>query len=220
MTKEELDAALAGLPALEQAPEGPRIDYRSPSARTLAGIARGPALDAYIDSHPSEEELTRRAAIRTQAVRVLRERCLAKLATAILQTRPWPKAAILLGPSGCGKTQAAKFLCLGRRAIWVKGADLAMADREHRLGAGEPPAVSEAKSAAMLVVDDIRSGQEVGSLWRIIDHRYDMCLPMIVTSGLRQFELLQHIGAAGVRRLIEQHCGTPVLGVNCHDSET
>lgn len=151
-----------------------------------------------------------------QARRNVRERCWPKLAKAILGNRPRTRSAILLGPSGCGKTTAATYLCLGRDAGWAKGHQLAVCEREHRLGAGEPQLVIDSMRAPILVIDDIRAGQEVAALWRVIDRRYDMCLPTIVTTGLTREGLLDHLGAAGLRRLTEQHAGEQVLIVDCH----
>lgn len=151
-----------------------------------------------------------------QARRNVSDRCWHKLASAILKSQPRPRSAILLGPSGCGKTTAATYLCLGREAGWAKGHQLAVCEREHRLGAGEPQLVIDSMRAPMLVIDDLRAGQEVAALWRVIDRRYDMCLPTIVTTGLTRDGLQDHLGVAGLRRLTEQHAGERVLIVDCH----
>jgi ABC-type iron transport system FetAB ATPase subunit len=151
-----------------------------------------------------------------RAIQVVRDRCWPKLAKALLANRPRTHSAILLGPSGCGKTTAARFLCLGRTATWAKGDALSSCEREHSLGAGEPRMVSEAIRAPMLVLDDLRAGQDLSALWRILDRRYDRSVPTIATTGLTQAGLLEHLGPAGLRRLTEQHAGDPVLIIDCH----
>jgi hypothetical protein len=90
-----------------------------------------------------------------------------------------------------------------------------MADRYHRLGEGEPPAIKEARHARALVLDDI--GAEGGqALWTILNHRYHEGLPTIATSGLTRDALSNAIGAAAVRRLKDQHAGHEVLVIDLH----
>lgn len=165
---------------------------------------------------PTPEQLERQRAARARAEADVRRRCWPKLATAILAGKPRTRSAILLGPSGCGKTSAARYLCLGRHAQWVKGDQLATCEREQRLGEGEPLVVSGASTASMLVLDDLRAGQDVSALWRILDRRYDRALPTIATTGLTRDGLREHLGAAGLRRLTEQFAGDAVLIVDCH----
>lgn len=127
--------------------------------------------------------------------------------------------AVLLGPTGCGKTTAAGLLalrCAPSELHWCYATDLAMADRYHKLGAGEPEAIQTARKAKALVLDDI--GVESSSaLWTILNHRYHEGLPTIATSGLTRDELTSAIGAAAVRRLRDQHAGHEVLIVDLHE---
>ncbi len=127
-------------------------------------------------------------------------------------------SAVLMGPTGCGKTTAAAVLVL--RAMpqalhWCYATDLAVADRYHKLGDGEPPSVTRARTAPALVLDDI-GAESSTALWAILNHRYHEGLPTIATTGLTRDELTAAIGAAAVRRLKDQHAGHEVLIVDCH----
>lgn len=127
-------------------------------------------------------------------------------------------SAVLMGPTGCGKTTAAALLVLRSAPPglhWCYATDLAMADRYHKLGDGEPPAIERARSATALVIDDI-GAESSAALWTILNHRYHEGLPTIATTGLTRDELTAAIGAAAVRRLRDQHAGHEVLIVDCH----
>lgn len=131
-------------------------------------------------------------------------------------------AALLMGPSGTGKSTAAAVLV--RRAIsvyvstngeacrevvdlvWTTATELALAERRHPLGAGAPDLVVQAMRAGALVLDDV--GLEAAgatAIFAVLSHRYDACLPTIVTTGLQRQELTAHLSAAGVRRVVDQH---------------
>lgn len=127
-------------------------------------------------------------------------------------------SAVLMGPTGCGKTTAAALLVLRSAPPslhWCYATDLAVADRYHRLGDGEPPAIQQAKTARALVLDDI-GAESSAALWTVLNHRYHEGLPTIATTGLTREELTHAIGAAAVRRLRDQHAGSEVLLVDCH----
>jgi DNA replication protein DnaC len=145
-------------------------------------------------------------------------------------------SALLIGPSGDGKSSAAA--CLVRRALaaytdskgttfkaaigfqWVTAADLAMADRRHPLGDGRPPVIEKAMRASALVLDDVGLEVSAEPILDVLRVRYDMCLPTICTSGLTQDELERHLGSAGVRRMVDQHAGFPLLMVDSHAKKT
>jgi hypothetical protein len=127
-------------------------------------------------------------------------------------------SALLMGPTGCGKTTAAAVLALRCAPVdlhWVYATDLATADRYHKLGQGEPPALEQCRKAKALVLDDI-GAEPNPALWTILNHRYHEGLPTIATTGLTRDELSATIGAAAVRRLVEQHAGHEVLIADCH----
>jgi DNA replication protein DnaC len=157
--------------------------------------------------------------------------CTAKLRAALGQVDTI--SALLIGPTRVGKSTAAAVLV--RRAlnaftddgsrypavrglVWANALDLAIAERRHPLGAGEPEPVQAARNASLLVLDDLGLEPE-GTIWPLIAHRYDHRLPTITTSGLTTKGLTKHLGSAGVRRLTEQHAGCPVLLVDCHPAE-
>jgi hypothetical protein len=68
-----------------------------------------------------------------------------------------------------------------------------------------------------LVIDDIGHERDTGALWDVLDYRYALGKPTLVTTGLTKSALTAHISAASVRRIVEQHCGMPVLIVNCYE---
>jgi hypothetical protein len=145
-------------------------------------------------------------------------------------------AGVLSGPTGCGKTTAAAVLV--RRAlaefqqsngercecatdlVWTSAIELALAERRHALGAGEPELLVKARTCGLLVLDDLGL-EEPGSVLPILSSRYDWCRATIATTGLGRKALATHLGAAGVRRLLEQHVGMPVGMavplIECHD---
>ena len=219
MTSEELDALLAQTPPLsprERPTNPPPMSGPVASALSRAALAPVSPGEPPRPLGPTPEQRALQRVALERAIAAVRKRCWPKLADAILGCRPRTPSAILLGPSGCGKTSAARFLVAGRLAHWVKAEQLSVCEREHRLGDGEPEAVRVASDASRLVLDDIRAGQEVTALWRVLDRRYDAGLPTIATTGLTRAGLLEHLGAAGLRRLTEQFSGHPVLIVDCH----
>jgi DNA polymerase III delta prime subunit len=143
-------------------------------------------------------------------------------------------AAVLSGPTGCGKSTAAAVLV--RRAlaefeasggerckaatdlVWVSAIELATAERRHALGAGTPELLAKAARCGLLVLDDLGL-EEPGAVFPVLSSRYDECRATVVTTGLplTKAGLTKHLGAAGVRRLVEQHVGSAVLVVDCHD---
>lgn len=142
-------------------------------------------------------------------------------------------AAVLIGPTGCGKTTGAAILVRlalsayvdsgGQRfpqavdLVWTTAIEIAMAERRFPLGDGVPPIVTRASTCGLLVLDDLGLEALEGAVFPILAARYDRCKPTIVTSGLTKAGLTKHLGAAGVRRLNEQHVpDMAVLRVDCH----
>jgi len=141
-------------------------------------------------------------------------------------------SALLLGPSGIGKTTGLAWLIRralsefessdGQRAkeapglLWSTAAAIALSDRRHPLGSDKPPLLAQATTASLLVIDDIGL-EPAGVVAEVLWARYDAKRPVMATSGLTKRQLTDHLGAAGVRRLTDQHAGSPVLVVDAHE---
>jgi len=145
------------------------------------------------------------------------------------------KSAVLCGPTGVGKTLC--LVALGRRLVihllrrelpeddrrWLKtvrffrARELAKANREHRLGSGEPPAIQRAVSAGLLLLDDLgNEGDDRDRvLFDVIDRRYMADRPTVLTTHLDEPALCAHYGDALVRRLLDH--GTVV---SCESTAT
>lgn len=141
-------------------------------------------------------------------------------------------AAVLLGPTGCGKTSTAAMLVRralaefeasgGKRRscatdlVWAHATEIAVAERRHALGAGEPELLVRARRAGLLVLDDLGL-EEQGAIVPVLVTRYDQGLATIVTTGLTKSALTKHLGASGNRRLVEVRTETAVLWADAHD---
>ena len=108
-------------------------------------------------------------------------------------------AALLQGPTGCGKSTAAAILV--RRALgdfeasggvrsacatdlmWIRAARLAVAERQHAIGAGEADPLVRSKCAGLLVLDDLGL-EERGAILPVLQDRYDLGLPTILSDQL------------------------------------
>lgn len=123
-----------------------------------------------------------------------------------LEQSPSP-CGLLLGPSGEGKTAAADWLAVRFRGHFVHARELASSERRHGLGDGYPPELRRAREASVLYLDDVGSEEQrdLGTLQEVLDHRYRHGLATFATSGLRSDQLKAHIGAAYVRRIVDQH---------------
>ena len=141
-------------------------------------------------------------------------------ATVALMSRG--KGALLSGPSGSGKTTIAAVLYrhfvmhapYGQacQARWCQASDLSTARAEHRLGAGEPPALARAIGASLLVVDELGTEDERSN---IADVR-DVLLareqrPTIVGTWMGPEQIAARYGAGVMRRFFEG-CGVYTLG--------
>ena len=127
---------------------------------------------------------------------------------------------VLLGDTGAGKTSAAAWVAkrlavaLARRSDgglddalrfrWVTARALGVARREAKLGASVE-LLERAKRAKLLVLDDVGQGDSRDDLFDVLDHRYTMSAPTIVTSGLRMRELEDRFGPEVRRRIMT--CG-------------
>lgn len=89
---------------------------------------------------------------------------------------------------------------------FMRARDLASANRRHGLGEGFAPEVQRARNASVLAVDDVGSeGADVTALQDVLDWRYELGLPTIVTAGFTREQMTEHLGAAYVRRIVDQH---------------
>lgn len=114
---------------------------------------------------------------------------------------------LVMGPTGIGKSSAADMIAIRNPGFFIHARELASAERRHSLGAGYAPEIARAREARVLYIDDVGAEEQrdVGVLQEVIDHRYRKGLATFVTTGLRQSELQDRIGAAYIRRLAEQH---------------
>lgn len=203
-----------------------RDEQRTELARSL----RAKAVEAWRRVPPTFRatvpELLKRLDLNADAAR---RRMLAKLRDAHCT------AGVLAGPTGCGKTTAAAVLVrralndfeqsLGKRCacaielVWTNAVEIAVAERRHALGAGEPELLGRARTCGLLVLDDVGL-EDPGAIFPILSFRYDHCRATIATSGLDRERLRKHLSAAGVRRLVEQHVESPVLFVDCHEKSS
>lgn len=132
-------------------------------------------------------------------------------------------SAVLCGPTGVGKTTC--LIALGHRLIdlldaeqtdddaawlrrvrFVRATSLVKATDRHPLGHGEPPAMTVAVSASLLLLDDLGSEgpDRHASLFEALDRRYLASAPTVVTTSLSRAQLEERYSAALVRRLTDQ----------------
>lgn len=160
----------------------------------------------------------------------LRARIHARLWKGLAQLNPAvPVGILFLGPSGCGKSSAAAYALKRFQAtfrpplhggnpakiVWLDALEATDEERRYRLGSGDPNWLTSAEKADWLVLDDVGTGTSPSIVQLVLARRYQTCRPTILTSGLEQKALTEHIGAATVRRVLETG-GVKGLLVNCH----
>lgn len=224
MSPEELEQKLAArLPTIKAPTECPQAGPGPFSAATQATTALMRSLGpAGPEADPEEERRARRRRIEQERAELWPRIKNPKLTAAVRLSDT--RCALLLGPTGAGKTSAALWAMARYPGFWVASRDLGAAERRHPLGEGDPPLVRQAISAPTLYLDDLgtEDAKDLGVLQSVIDHRYAKGRATFVTSGLTRVDLSTYLGAAYVRRLVEQHVtrrdGTelPVLFVDCH----
>lgn len=138
---------------------------------------------------------------------------------------------LLLGPTGSGKTSAIvatlhrlrdhaeatiRACDVPRRGppperdpcplpafVFTSEADLAAARRHHRLGAGEAELITRAKTADLLILDEVGFAGAASLVMEVADHRYRLELPTVTTTGADRRQLVNTLGSACIRRLFE-----------------
>lgn len=145
----------------------------------------------------------------------------AAIGRALAGLKKHPSALVLRGAQGQGKTSLAAFL-LGRvvmRAVdpsvsrtdfdraascrFVTAQQIAMARAEHGLGQGEPPLLSAAIRAWLLVLDEFGNKVPIARIHdvdELIHKRHSSGLTTIVTTPLSHTEIVAHYGETTARR--------------------
>jgi DNA replication protein DnaC len=136
----------------------------------------------------------------------------------------------------CGPTSAGKSTALGimvRRTIeggftqerdqrkvershiqWAYARALAQASRNHPLGQGECEAIANARSAGILVLDDLGLERDQAEIVDVVHDRYEHGRVTWTTTGLTKAELDARYGESFVRRLVEGRSPSGII-VNC-----
>ena len=121
---------------------------------------------------------------------------------------------IVLGPTGVGKSTAmlAALRDAYRVALngtlpapsftWTTEAALCSASRQWPLGRGEPPLYDRCRATDVVVVDECGVGEK-GTLFELVNDRYERGKATSLTSGLTVEGFVARYGAALWRRLTE-----------------
>ncbi|MEY4547638.1 MAG: hypothetical protein RL685_3833 [Pseudomonadota bacterium] len=227
MTSAELERRLAELPLVSES--GARAIGVPQQASSLLSPAAASAVSMLRGMTPRESNRGRDldAARAEQLDRIKREQSELlprirhpKLAAELRET----PCALLLGPTGAGKTSAARWAFARFAGLWMAARDLGAAERRHPLGEGLPSVIRSALSTTTLYLDDLGTEEprDLGTIQYVIDQRYASGRAIHATTGLTPEALSQYLGAAYVRRLVEQHVKRrdgsefPLLFVDCH----
>lgn len=133
------------------------------------------------------------------------------------------KVVTIVGATGTGKTSLAcamlssvieagvNLQCDGdtlrraKRARFYHAYDLSVARGEHRLGGNEPPKITDAKTASVLVLDELgRDDRKTSDVAEVIRRRLAMGLPTIVTTWQTQSEIAAAYDGGIARRLYQR----------------
>jgi hypothetical protein len=228
---EDIEAAMAAMSTSRPTPEahaerpGPRLIPFAAMLPPPREPQDAPAARRHVSVDPAIPD-----AYRGQPGPLL-DRCADKIRRAVTGMVPSQRyGALLMGPSGCGKSSAAAWAmrrwcasagAAGSRTTlgWLDAIEGTDAERRYRLGSGDPEFLSEAYRAEWLVIDDVGMATSVTLVQLVLARRYQACLPTIVTTGLERDQLVNHIGAATVRRMVEFE-GRPGVMVDCHRGES
>jgi hypothetical protein len=204
MTAEELENAMAQQPPVQrqQSPAGVSVGEVLPMVRPIqrtadeADAARGRAKEARREAW--------RAEIAHERAK-LAPRIDRRLLTRIVAGRS--PCSLLLGPTGTGKTSAMHWLKPEFGGAILHARELGSCERRHGLGEGYPPEMHTMRSECVLYLDDIgaEEARDLGVIQYAIEYRYARGMATVASTGLGKNELSAHLGAAYVRRLVEQH---------------
>lgn len=96
------------------------------------------------------------------------------------------------------------MLALASSALWTSAIALARARREHPIGQGDAPLVIEARTASLLVIDDLAMERDGDTVGGVLYERQCEGLPTIVTTGAGLKDLKLKYGDGIARRITEQ----------------
>lgn len=125
------------------------------------------------------------------------------------------RCMLLMGPTDRGKT-VAMSLAIRRYFFhqqkrpkvsvdWYYARDLVAAQIERSYFVGPSPDMERAKSAGLLVLDDVGLERDHGPIIDVLQARIDADLPTWITSGFDWGELVGKYGDATVRRMTQRH---------------
>lgn len=157
--------------------------------------------------------------------RVERKEAIEETRTAIQSKR---QKLVFVGVSGSGKTSLAAAAlrawypkaAAGPRTLWLPARDVAFARSRYPLGEGDPPLLSEAIGANMIVLDDLGQDPTLASsmVLDVVSGRYDAVRPFWVTTWLPLVEMSQRYGDGFARRVLEGatviQCGYEPIPMN------
>jgi DNA replication protein DnaC len=145
--------------------------------------------------------------------------------------KPSEGGLLLLGMTGVGKTSAAAWLF--RRLVhegvksggeawsfatsmhWYSAVELEEAHREHPLGKGTAPEIVTASHASLLFIDDAGRERDPRVVSSVLNERYELCRPTVITSGKTREEFDEKYDGAVTRRF-NQAGGRRATVVNLH----
>lgn len=155
-----------------------------------------------------------------------RERVDPRIVDAVQQWEPLRDGGlVLVGPTGCGKSTSvfARIRQLARKELlfvdstddpfayrpqylprdprWISESALASARHYSRLGS-EPEMLRDATGAGLLVIDEVGHAGAEQTMLEIMNARYERRRPTVITSGFSISTLASRLGAACVRRMV------------------
>ena len=126
----------------------------------------------------------------------------------------------ITGQSGSGKTSLAAAMfgdvidraitgeavaeALAATAMWTSAVSLARARREHPLGQGDAPLVVRARTASLLVIDDVGMERDYDCVGGVLYERHADGLATIATTGFDLAEIGAKYGDGIARRMLQK----------------
>lgn len=213
MTADEIEKLMGAQPVQEPRPAPEAVTAGSVVADAYRAMARGPvatgpdpeAVEALRLERVAADRAARMDGLQRERAALERRPGVRPIVDRLRQTQT--PCGLLLGPTGTGKTTAMDWVAVRWPGYFIHARELASSERRHGLGEGYPPELRRARECRVLYLDDVGSEEQrdLGTLQELLDHRYRHGLAMFATSGLRSDELKAHLGAAYMRRLVDQH---------------